>query len=160
MLCRSLNLRLNGDPVHYGRALAMESETLGRLGLFEQALETFERIRVIHDINTQHAAICQAYGSDRVAQAYSHSVNWNSMLQRTDEAVETIQYILDELAPKSNIKNIHNSFCLLFSSIIFMKENGDSDKASNVFKTFVVAPFDEHFAGGSTFSKPLFYPLL
>ena len=43
----------------------MEGETLGRLGLFEQAIETLERIQAIYDIETQHSAICKAYGSDR-----------------------------------------------------------------------------------------------
>lgn len=139
----------------------MEAETLGRLGLFEEALEALEMIRSIYNIDTQHAALCQAYGSDRVAQAYSHSVNWNIMLQRTDEAFKTCHFILEVLAPKSDSKNIHNSFCLIFSSVIFMKENGAADEARSAFMSFVVAPFNEHFGpGGSTYSKPLFSPLL
>ena len=55
--------RLNKDPVHYGRALAMQGETLGRLGLFERALESLDRINTIYDIETQHESICKSYGS-------------------------------------------------------------------------------------------------
>ena len=51
-MCKSFveQARLNGDPVHYGRALAMEAEMLGRLGNFEDALEIVERIKPIYDI--------------------------------------------------------------------------------------------------------------
>lgn len=149
--------RLNKDPVHYGRALAMQGETLGRLGLFERALESLERINMIYDIETQHEAICKSYGSDRVAQAYAHSVNWNMALGRNDEVVRTCKYIIEELAPKSDPKNVHNSFCLLYSTMIAMKENGASLEARDAFLSFIVEPFDEHFGkGGTTFSKPLF----
>lgn len=152
--------RLNNDPVHYGRALAMEGETLGRLGLFEEAIERLDMIRTIYDIDTQHAAICKSYGSDRVAQAFAHSVNWNTVLGRSDEVSKTCKYILETLAPKSDSKNVHNSFCLLYSTIIAMKENGSANEARNVLTSLVVEPFDENFGpGGSTYSKPLFYPL-
>ena len=63
-LCKKFveQARLNGDPVHYGRASAMELETLCHLGNFEEALEVLERIKTIYDIDTQHSAICKAYG--------------------------------------------------------------------------------------------------
>lgn len=152
----------NKDPVHYGRALAMEGETLGRLGLYDQALESLEIIQSIYDIETQHEAICKAYGSDRVAQAYSHSVNWLTMLERpAEEVMKTCKYIIEELGPKCDPKNVHNSFCLIYSSMIAMKENGATTEAIKALTSLVVEPFDEHFgAGGTTFSKPLFYPLL
>ena len=113
-LCKKFveQARLNGDPVHYGRALAMEAETLGRLGNFEQALEVVERIKSIYNIETQHAAICKAYASDRVAQSFSHSVNFNNYLGRTQAALETCSYVVEEIIPKSDPKNVHNAFCI------------------------------------------------
>lgn len=153
--------RLNGDHVHYGRALAMEAETLGRLGNFEQALEVVERIKPIYNIETQHEKICKAYGSDRVAQAFSHSVNFNSALGRTQAALDACNYIVDEIIPKSDPKNVHNSMCLLYSVFITLKENGLSQRAHEIFQRRIVAPFEEYFGqGGSTFSKPLFKPML
>lgn len=162
-LCKKFveQTRLNGDPVHYGRALAMEAETLGRLRLFEQALEVVGQIKSIYNIETQHEAICKAYGSDRVAQAFSHSVNYNNALGRTKDALDTCDYIVDEIIPKSDPKNIHNTFCLLYTVIITFAEKGLARKAREVFKTRVIDPFEEYFGqGGSTFSKPLFKPIL
>lgn len=161
-MCKSFveQARLNGDPVHYGRALAMEAEILGRLGNFEDALEIVEQIKPIYDIKTQHEAICKAYGSDRVAQAFSHSVNVYTALGRTEEALNTCKYIMEEIIPFSDPKNVHNSICLLYSVIISLKENGLSQRAQAVFQERIITPFEEYFgAGGSTFSKPLFRPI-
>ena len=153
--------RLNGDPIHYGRAMAMEAETLARLGNFEQALEVPDRIKSIYNIETQHMDICKAYGSDRVAQVYAHSVNWNIALGRTQAALDTCNFIVDELVPKSNPKNVHNTVCLVFSAIIALKENGLALKARDLFQTRVLDAFNEHFGpGGSTYSKTMFIPIL
>jgi len=162
-LCKKFveQARLNGDPVHYGRALAMEAETLGRLGNFEQALEVVERIKSIYNIETQHSAICKAYASDRVAQAFSHSVNFNNALGRTQAALDTCNYIVEEIVPKSDPKNIHNTFVLLYAVIITLKENGLALKARDVFQARIVDMFEEHFGpGGSTLSKPMFKPIM
>ena len=162
-LCKQFveQARLNNDPVHYGRAVAMQGETLGRLGNFEEALDTLDVIKSIYDIESQHAAICKAYGSDRVGQAFAHSVNWNHALGRTDAALATCKYIVDEIVPKSDPKNAHNSFCLLYTVVVTMKENGMALEAYDVFHSRLVEPFEEHFgSNGTTFSKPLWKPLL
>ncbi len=153
--------RLHNDPVHYGRALAMQGETLARLGLFEEALETLEVIKSIYDIETQHAAICKAYGSDRVGQAFAHSVNWNQALGRTDAALATCKYIVEEIVPKSDPRNVHNTMCLLYSVIIAMKDHDLALEARHVILARVVTPFEEHFgSGGGTPTKELWGPIL
>lgn len=91
--------RMNGDPVHYGRALAMQAETFGRLGNFDQALQSLQRIKEIYNIETQHSDICKAYGSDRVAQAFSHSINWYRVVGRLDAALVTCNYVINSLLP-------------------------------------------------------------
>lgn len=153
--------RLNGDPVHYGRALAMQAETLGRLGLYEEALSVVDEIRGIYDIETQHESICKAYGSDRVAQAFTHSVNFNDALGRTEAAFDACRYVVDHLVPKSSPGNIHNMFVLLYAVVVFLKENGQALRAREIFQLRVVDAFEKHFgSGGSTVSKPMFKPIL
>lgn len=147
--------------MHYGRAMAMEAETLGRLGHFEEALDVVEQIRSIYVIEDHHAAICKAYGSDRVAQAFSHSVNFNNALGQTAAALDACNFVVEQIIPKSNPKNVHNTYCLVFAIIIFLKENGLAAEAHDIFQTRVVDAFDEHFGQeGSTYSKPMFRPIL
>jgi len=68
---------------------------------------------------------------------------------------------MEELVPKSNPKNVHNTVCLVYSVIIALKENGLALKARDLFQTRVLDAFDEHFGpGGSTYSKPMFIPIL
>lgn len=162
-LCKQFveQTRLNNDPVHYGRAVAMQGETLARLGKFEEALETLEVIKSIYDIESQHAAICKAYGSDRVGQAFSHSINWNHALGRIDAALATCKYIVDEIVPKSDPKNVHNTMCLLYTVFVTMKENGMALEARDIFNTRLVEPFEKFFGSqGTTFSKPMWKPML
>jgi len=162
-LCKQFveQARLNNDPVHYGRAVAMEGETLARLGNFEEALETLDVIKSIYDIESQHAAICKSYGSDRVGQAFHHSINWNHALGQTDAALATCKYIVDEIVPKSDPKNVHNTICLLYTVFVTMKENGMALEARDIFKLRLVEPFEQYFgSNGSTFSKPLWKPIL
>lgn len=162
-LCKQFveQARLNNDPVHYGRALAMEGETLARLGNFEEALETLDVIKSIYDIESQHAAICKSYGSDRVGQAFHHSINWNHALGQTDAALATCKYIVNEIVPKSDPKNVHNTICLLYTTFVTMKENGMALEARDIFNLRLVKPFEQHFgSNGTTFSKPLWKPIL
>lgn len=162
-LCKQFveQARLNNDPVHYGRAVAMEGETLARLGNFEEALETLDVIKSIYDIETQHAAICKAYASDRVGQTFAHSINWNHALGRTDAALATCKYIVEEIVPKSDPKNVHNTMCLLYTVFVTMKENGMALEARDIFNLRLVEPFEQHFgSNGTTFSKPLWKPIL
>lgn len=153
--------RLNEDPVHYGRALAMQGEALARRGNYEEALVNLEVIKSIYDIESQQAAICKAYGSDRVGQAFSHSVNWSYALGKTEDALATCKYIVEEIIPKSDPKNAHNTFCLLYSVIVIMKEFGKAFEARDLFISTIVDPFEKHFgSGGSTFTKPTWKPIL
>lgn len=162
-LCKKFveQARLNGDPVHYGRAMAMQAETLGHLSHFEEALEVVDQVKSIYDIETQHALICKAYGSDRLGQIISISVNFHAMLGQTNSALETCLFVVENIIPKSDPKNVHNSYCLCFPVIVVLKENGFAMKALELFRTRVVEPFDEHFGpGGSTYAKPIFKPIL
>ncbi|KAK1736674.1 hypothetical protein QTG54_012696 [Skeletonema marinoi] len=154
-LCKQFveQARLNNDPVHYGRAVAMEGETLARLGNFEEALETLDVIKSIYDIESS----MQLYAN----RMEVIDINWNHALGQTDAALATCKYIVDEIVPKSDPKNVHNTMCLLYTVFVTMKENGMALEARDIFNLRLVEPFEQHFgSNGSTFSKPLWKPIL
>merc|ERR1712194_852868 len=96
-----------------------------------------------------------------VAQAFSHSVNFNNALGRTSAALDACNFVVEQIIPKSNPKNVHNTYCLVFAIAIFLKENGLAMEAYDIFKTNVVDAFDKYFGQeGSTYSKPMFRPIL
>ena len=48
--------KLNGDPIHYTRALAMQGETYGRLGEYEKAFASHRELESIYDPDKHSAA--------------------------------------------------------------------------------------------------------
>ena len=67
--------RLNGDPVHHSRALAMQGEFYSRQGQYEDALFCHERLKRTYDVEKHSALVVEAYASDRSAQNYGVSAN-------------------------------------------------------------------------------------
>ena len=52
-------------------------------------------------------------------------------------------------------------FCLLYGVVVFLKENGQAQRASEIFQLRIVDAFEKHFgSGGSTISKSMFKPIL
>ncbi len=109
-----LETKLHGDPVHYGRALGMKAEHFARLGKFSEALEVFDVLAKIYDVDKHSAAICKAYGSDRCAQVFSLSVTWNILLGYERKAREICEFVLDNLIGKMDVKNVHNTLMIIF----------------------------------------------
>lgn len=92
--------KLNGDNVHFLRALAMKGEVNARLGEFNVALHASALIASVYDAETHHDAICKSYGSDRAAQALSASISWNRQLGNDDEAKRLLRLVVDKVLPK------------------------------------------------------------
>ena len=57
--------KVNGDHVHYARALAMQAEMYARLGKLNKAFESFEQLKSIYDADLHSQKISEVYGSDR-----------------------------------------------------------------------------------------------
>jgi len=153
--------RLHGDPVHYTRALAMQGEMFGRLGHFEKAFESFHQLADVYHVIEHSDEICNAYGSDRVAQAFSMSAMWYAQMGECENAVEACWHVINELLPKMDPRNVHNSFCMIYPLLWILKDNGYPLEARDHFIHFVVDAFDEHFGEGrSTASLALFDPIM
>mmetsp|Transcript_14864 Transcript_14864/g.20999 ORF Transcript_14864/g.20999 Transcript_14864/m.20999 type:complete len:1620 (-) Transcript_14864:2986-7845(-) len=153
--------RLNGDPVHYTRALAMQGEMYGRLGNFEKAFEAHHELERVYNVDEHSAGICKAYGSDRSGQSYGASASWFVQQGKVEEALRTCQYVIDELMPKMEPRNVHNSAIMIYPTIWIMKDNGLALEARENFKRLVVDAFNEHYGEGAfTFCLPVYEPVL
>ena len=154
-----LETKKHGDPVHYGRALAMQGETCHRLGKFEEAIQSNLKLKEVYDIDRDSEKVVASYASDRCAQNFGCTANCYMRLGQVDKALELCDYIEYEMMPKMNPKNIHNSAVMTFPIIWILKDNGQVDRAKDVLHKFVQDPFDIHIGkDGSTPFLPAFKP--
>ena len=153
--------KLHGDPIHYTRALAMQGETKARLGKYEEALDAFEKLKASYVPEEHSEGVSSAYGTDRSAQCYSQSALWHYMLGNADEALRMCEYVIDELLPKMDPKNVLNSCELILPLIRILKNRGQEKRMRKLFYEEVVQNFHRHFGkDGVTPCLPVFRPLL
>ena len=153
--------RLHGDPIHIARSLSMQGEMYGRLGLYDQAFSALDEMAQVYDPETMSVGICAAYGSDRCAQLYCACILWHQTLGEHDKVIEICSYIINDLMPKMDSRNVHNSFMIMYPVVWALKDNGLALRARTHFIRFVVAAFDEFYGNGrSVFALPIFDPIL
>lgn len=153
--------RLHGDPIHYARALAMQSDMFARQCDFESALSTHDHLKEIYHPDCHSSGICREYGSDRAAQCLSLSAIWLVEVGRTEEALRTCDSVVSEIMPLMEPSNVHNSCVILYPLLWVLKDNGMALKAKQVFMKYVIDAFDLYFGeGATTFSLKLFNPIL
>jgi len=154
---------LNGDPVHFARALAMQGEMYARLGDFSKALAAHSRLAEVYVAAEHHALMCQSYGSDRGAQSFGCSAVWLVILGRTEEAMQTCRYVIDELMPHMDLQNVHNAFVMLYPVIFILKDNGLELAAEGraLYEKYFGLPFEKYYGNrGHTFSLPIYKPIM
>ena len=155
--------RLHGDPVHYTRALAMLSETKGRLGKYNVALESFGLLRDIYDPLEHSEKISAVYGTDRSAQAFSQAALWHMQLGNDTAAFKACDHVINNLLPAMDPTNILN-MCEMLLPVIWVdkiSKKHDPKRMRDLFDTYVVQNFETHMGkDGSTPCKPVFKPML
>ncbi len=145
------------DPVHYGRALAMQGETFHRQGKYEEAIESHMELKKVYDVEKHHALVVASYASDRVGQNFGCTANCYMRLKKVDKALEVVDHIITSLIPKMDPKNVHNSIVTIYPAIWILKDNGRVEKAREIFLKYVLEPFKEYFGeDGSTPFLPAF----
>ena len=151
--------KLQGDPVHYTRALAMFCEVKARLGKFKVALETFETLKGIYDPEEHSEGVSAAYGTDRSAQAFSQSALWYLQLGQEEKALEACEYVLYDLMPIMDPKNVLNSCEMLLPIIYVYKTRGQEDRMNKFFHKYVINNHNQFFKEKSSPCEPVFKPL-
>jgi tetratricopeptide (TPR) repeat protein len=153
--------RLHGDPIHHARALSMQGEIYGRLGNYDKAFAVKEQMHLVYDPETMSESLCKDYGSDRSAQLYCVSILWYRARGQNAEALEMCWYIINDLIPKMDKRNVHNSMMMMYPVLWTLKDNGFATEARKHFTRIVVDAFDKYYGDGrSTFCLPLYDPIL
>lgn len=153
--------KLHGDPVHYARSLATQAETLARLNKFDSALTVNTQLRSIYVPELHSEGISTAYGSDRAAQSISVSAVWFLEVGKMNEALETCDVVMNELLPKMNPRNVHNSCVLLLPIFWILRDHEKASLVKDAFQERVVDAFKEYYGeGGSTPIMYLHSPML
>jgi len=150
---------MHGDPVHYGRALAMQGETYHRTGMFAKSIECHLKLREVYDVDKHSAKVVAAYASDRCAQNFGCAANCYARLGKIDKALELADYIESHLMPKMDPKNVHNSIVMIYPILWILKDNGMAERARSMFMRFALEPFKKFFGeDGTTPFLPSFRP--
>jgi len=149
--------KMHGDPVHYGRALAMQGETYHRNGHFDNAIKSHIELKQVYDVDKHHSLVVASYASDRLGQNFGCTANCYMRLGQTGKAMEVVYTIINKLMPKMDPKNVHNSIATIYPAIWILKDNGKSDEARAIFVKYVLEPFREFYGeDGATPFKPSF----
>ena len=153
--------KLFGDPIHIIHAITLQAEMHGRLGNFDLAIESHKQLEPVYNVEDHSIGLCDEYGSDLGAQSFASSCLWNVHLGKTDEALGTCWFVIEELMPKIEKRNVHASFMIMYPILWVMKENGFALEAREYFEEFVCEAYNEYYGEGrSTFFLPLYDPVL
>lgn len=153
--------KLFGDPIHIVHAITLQAEMYSRLGDFAMALESHKQLESVYNVEEHSISLCDEYGSDLGAQSFASSCLWNLQLGKTDEALGACWFVIEELMPKIEKRNVHASFMIMFPILWAMKENGFALEAREYFEEFVCEAYTEYYGEGrSTFFLPLYDPVL
>eukprot|EP00529_Nitzschia_sp_RCC80_P008654 CAMPEP_0113477568 /NCGR_PEP_ID=MMETSP0014_2-20120614/20275_1 /TAXON_ID=2857 /ORGANISM="Nitzschia sp." /LENGTH=1168 /DNA_ID=CAMNT_0000370667 /DNA_START=246 /DNA_END=3755 /DNA_ORIENTATION=- /assembly_acc=CAM_ASM_000159 len=150
--------KLNGDPIHYMRALAMIADVeANRKGTgtkkYIKALENFEKIKDIYDVREHHADVCSEYGTDRAAQSFSKSTLWLPQLGDKQQRIdETCNHVLDQLIPFMDPENVLNSFEMLLPIIYTHKLRGETKIVERALETYVMKNYHTYFESKGKFT--------
>ena len=154
--------KLQGDPVHYTRALAMHCEVKARLGKYKVALESFHTLKEIYDPEDHSEKISEAYGTDRSAQAFSQCALWHMEMGNTEMALEACNYVLNEIMFLMDPKNVLNMCDMMLPIIRIYKPRGEAKRMRDLFQKYVIQNHEKHFVKHEKSSpcSPVFKPLM
>lgn len=153
--------RIFGKAIHIIHALTLQADTYSRLGAFDLALQAHKQIEPVYVVEEHSLDLCDEYGSDLGAQSFASSALWNLQLENTEDALGTCWFVIEELMPKIEQRNVHASFMIMYPILWVMKENGFALEAREYFEEFVCEAYTEYYGEGrSTFFLPLYDPVL
>lgn len=154
--------KIHGDPINIIHAMTLQAEMYARFGNYAMALEFHQNeIEKLYDVDDHSLDLCDEYGSDLGALSFACSTLWNLQLGNTEAALGTCWFLIEEIMPKIEKRNVHASFLIMYPIVWVMKENGFALEAREYFDEYVCAAYAEYYGGGRpTFFLPLYDPIL
>ena len=148
----------------YCRALALESEVMGRLGKYQEALKVVGEMQIIYSPERHSELIVTEYATDKCAQAISLTSVWSLCMMDIEGALNKCDYVVNNLIP-----TIYQGSANTFSSLVlpllavYQHLGWPDDKAARcleMFQKYVIDVFYE-FEGkhGKSPCMTLFKPL-
>jgi len=154
--------KIHGDAVKCLHAMVVQVEMFSRLGEFENAIECHKtEIESLYEVGLHSMSLCDEYDSDIAAQSFSSRAMWHMQTNQVDDAQEICWYVLEEVMPKIEKRNVHAAFLIMFPVMWVMKDNDFAIEARDFFAEYVCEAYTEYFGEGrSTFFLPLYDPVM
>lgn len=154
--------KIHGDDIICLHAMTLQADMFARLGEYENAIECHKsEIEPLYDAEVHSHALCDLYESDIAAQSFSNSTMWHMQLGQVDDAQAVSWFVLEEIMPKIEKRNVHATFLILYPVMWVLKDNDFAIEARDFFDEYVCESYTEYFGEGrSTFFLPLYDPVM
>mmetsp|Transcript_30873 Transcript_30873/g.46822 ORF Transcript_30873/g.46822 Transcript_30873/m.46822 type:complete len:375 (-) Transcript_30873:97-1221(-) len=139
---------------HFARALINLAEIHGRKGNLCKAQRYFAIMESIY-MPTEHPKLLSAaYNVDRCAVGFATSALWLLQQGDVERAIERCEYVIKNILPSYDEKDIIGLFTMLLPIVRVLKWNGNADRAYEVYEKYTPDGIENHFAFGAL-HKPM-----
>jgi len=131
---------------HFARALINLAEIHGRKGNLCKAQRYFAIMESIY-MPTEHPKLLSAaYNVDRCAVGFATSALWFLQQGDVERAIERCEYVIKNILPSYDEKDIIGLFTMLLPIVRVLKWNGNADRAYEVYEKYTPDGIENHFA--------------
>ena len=139
---------------HYARSLGSLAEMFARVGRYSEAFEYFNIMEKVYMNEVHPELLTKAYMVDRCALVFAMAALWEMKEERKDKAIERVNFVIKNILPNYDKKDIIGLFSIILYIIRVLKWNGHVDQAIDVYTKFLPPEAEHHFAVG-VFYKPM-----
>ena len=136
------------DTFHLCRALSVEALFHSRIGQFECALASTEKLSRVYIVTEHSAAIREDYGKDYAAQTFANSTEWLWLVGDKVAASDRADFVVTTLLPHFEPRELDSIMELTFPLLMVMNALGRSAEAEATLFNNVINPYHDY--GGST----------
>jgi hypothetical protein len=150
--------RENGNPVHIGRALAMEAKYFAKLGRLDRALNNVGKLMSAYDIETHSLDMVGEYGRDFALECVTESIQWRYLNEDHEEAEKEADHFIKHYLPIIDPADTDNMMYAIFPVLYVLMLLGRPNDADWMLKKYAINPYHDN-ANGSQHWVTMFNPL-